>query len=55
MTTETHVHIPNQNAISFDGDTEYTFCESCEQNIEQFWIFDDEDRLPFACGWKVSA
>jgi hypothetical protein len=47
-------HTPNESAISFYQDTEYTFCEVCETNIEQFWIFDDEDRIPFATGWQVS-
>lgn len=39
----------------FGVDTEYTFCETCEQNIDRFYIYDDFDRLPFYTDWKVSA
>ena len=47
-------HTPNKSAISFYQDTEYTFCETCESNIEQYIEFDDSDRLPFGTGWVVS-
>ena len=47
-------HTPNKSAISFDNNTEYTFCESCEMNIEQYWEYQDYDRLPYGTGWVVS-
>ena len=53
-----HVHTPHVEAISLvQGmcvDTQYTFCEECEQNIERDYIFDDYDRLPFWTKWVVS-
>jgi hypothetical protein len=58
MTTSTKtkacVHSPRVSAISSVGDIDYTFCKTCENNIERFWIFDDYDRLPFATDWIVS-
>jgi hypothetical protein len=47
-------HNPNKSAISNVGDEQFTFCETCENNIERFYIFDDYDRLPFWTDWKVS-
>jgi len=55
LNTKCDTHTPHISAISMVGDTEYTFCENCENNIERFWVFDDSDRLPFATNWKVSA
>jgi len=54
MTTLTHTHIPNRVGISEVNDTQYTFCESCEQNIERFWIEFDSDRLDTWSNWRVS-
>ena len=53
-TIECLKHTPNESAISFHKDTEYTFCINCEQNIDRFWVFDDFDRLPFATSWAVT-
>jgi hypothetical protein len=47
-------HTPNESAISFYKDTEYTFCEVCESNIEQYIEFQDYDRLPYGTGWVVT-
>ena len=54
MTTLTHTHTPHMESISSVGDVEYTFCETCENNIDRFWVFDDFDRLPFATKWEVT-
>lgn len=54
MTTLTHTHTPHMESISSHGDFDFTFCESCENNIERFWVFDDFDRLPFHTDWVVS-
>lgn len=56
MTTLTHTHTPHKEAISFDkyAETKFTFCESCEQNIESFYIESDGDRLGMWSSWKVS-
>ena len=53
-TKECVTHTPNESAISSYKDTEYTFCEVCEQNIDRFWVFDDFDRLPFVTKWAVT-
>lgn len=51
-------HTPHKEAISLiQGmcvDTQYTFCESCESNIERDYIFDDYDRLPYWTKWTIS-
>ena len=57
MTTLTTVcveHTPNKKAISFYNDVAYTFCESCEQNIESYWMDFDSDRLSIWSDWKVN-
>ena len=46
-------HIPNKLAKSFHNDTCYTFCESCEQNIDRFWI-EDPDRLSWWSDWSIT-
>ena len=53
MTTLTHTHTPYIEAISEVSETQYTFCTDCENNIERFWI-EDEDRLPMWSEWRVS-
>ncbi len=57
MTTLTHTHTPHAGAIStvheMYSSTQYTFCKDCEQNIERFWI-DEDERLPFWSSWMVS-
>jgi len=35
-------------------DVEYTFCESCEQNIDRVYFYDDYDRLPFYSDWSLT-
>jgi len=47
-------HVPNKSAKSFHNDTCYTFCESCEQNIESWYMDYDSDRLSGWSDWKVS-
>jgi hypothetical protein len=50
-------HTPNLSAISttgFYGDTQYTFCEVCENNIDRFWLEFDGDRLDMWSDWKVT-
>lgn len=54
MTTLTHTHTPNMKAVSFFNDMQFTFCESCEQNIDRFWLEFDGDRLDMWSEWKVS-
>ena len=58
MTTLTHIHTPHLGAVSTIVDTysstQYTFCTECENNIERFYIDDDNDRLPFWGQWAVS-
>lgn len=57
MTTLTHTHTPHLEAMSTVVDTysstQYTFCTECENNIERFYIDDDNDRLPFWGQWRV--
>jgi hypothetical protein len=53
-TIECFKHTPNESAISSYQDTEYTFCENCEQNIDRFWVYDDSDRLPYSTNWSVT-
>lgn len=47
-------HTPNKPAISMVGDDQFTFCESCEQNIERWYNDTDPERLPMWTDWKVS-
>jgi hypothetical protein len=47
-------HTPNVNAISEHNDTEYTFCEVCENNIDRFWLEFDGDRLDMWSKWSVT-
>lgn len=54
MTTLTHTHTPHMESISSHGDFDFTFCETCENNIERFWVFDDFDRLPFSTDWTLT-
>jgi hypothetical protein len=35
-------------------DVEYTFCETCEQNIDRVYFYDDYDRLPFYTDWSLT-
>lgn len=46
-------HTPNKSAISEVADTQYTFCEMCEQNITRFWLEFDGDRLDMWSNWTV--
>jgi len=47
-------HTPNKNAISEHNDTEYTFCEMCENNISRFWIEFGGDRLDMWSEWSLT-
>jgi hypothetical protein len=52
--TNTHTHTPHMESISNVGDFQYTFCETCEMNIDRFYIYDDYDRLPFWTDWSLT-
>jgi len=58
MTTLTNTmckeHTPMKSAISEVSDTQYTFCQDCEQNIERWYDDTDYERLPMWTDWKVS-
>jgi RNA polymerase-binding transcription factor DksA len=56
MTTLTikHIHTPNKGAISTVNDTQYTFCESCEENIDRIWLEFDGDRLDMWSDWGIT-
>lgn len=47
-------HVPFKSAISEIQDTQFTFCENCEQNIERWYDDTDYERLPMWTNWKVS-
>ena len=47
-------HTPHLSAISEVADTEYTFCEVCENNIERWYNDTDPERLSMWTDWKVS-
>ena len=47
-------HTPHMESISTINDTEFTFCEVCEMNIDRFWIDGDEDRLGRWSNWGIS-
>ena len=47
-------HTPNKIAISEYADTQFTFCENCENNIERWYNDTDPERLPMWPDWKVS-
>jgi hypothetical protein len=47
-------HIPFVPAISEIADTQFTFCQDCENNIERWYNDTDPERLPMWTDWKVS-
>lgn len=47
-------HTPFKSAISEIADTQFTFCENCENNIERWYDDSDYERLPMWTDWKVS-
>jgi hypothetical protein len=47
-------HTPNKSAISDVADTQFTFCEMCENNIERYYYDGDPERLPEWTDWYVS-
>jgi hypothetical protein len=58
MTTlETRIcveHNPKYSAISEHADTQYTFCQNCEQNIDRFWLDFGLERMPQWSDWAVT-
>ena len=56
MTTLTlqHIHTPHRESISEYQEVEYTFCETCEDNISRMWLEFDGDRLDMWSNWTVS-
>ena len=47
-------HVPNNSAISEIVDTQFTFCEMCENNIERWYDDSDPERLAMWTNWRVS-
>jgi hypothetical protein len=47
-------HTPNLSAISNVNDSQFTFCETCESNIDRFWIVYDGDRLDDWSNWRIT-
>jgi len=47
-------HNPMLSAISEINDTEFTFCQDCENNIERWYDDTDPERLPMWSDWKLS-
>jgi hypothetical protein len=47
-------HVPNKSAISEIVDTQFTFCEMCENNIERWYDDSDPERLAMWTNWRVS-
>jgi hypothetical protein len=54
LTTKCVEHNPMKSAISEIADTQFTFCQDCENNIERWYNDTDPDRLPMWTDWKVS-
>ncbi len=56
MTTlnKIHQHNPMLSAVSEIADTQFTFCQDCEQNIERWYNDTDPDCLPSWTRWVVS-
>jgi hypothetical protein len=54
LTTLCKDHVPNKSAISEIGDEQFTFCESCEQNISRYYGDHDPERLPMWTDWYVT-
>ena len=56
--TNTHTHTPHMESVSttygMGVDVEYTFCETCEQNIERYYYDSDPEQLPMWTDWYVS-
>jgi hypothetical protein len=52
--TKCKEHTPNVSAISDVNDSQFTFCENCENNIERFWLEFGGDRLDMWSDWSVS-
>lgn len=49
----THEHNPMFSAISNFKDTQYTFCQTCEQNISRVWLPFSWDKYPSYSKWAV--
>jgi hypothetical protein len=47
-------HNPYYSAISEVSDTQYTFCQDCEQNIDRFWLDYGMERLSMWSDWAVT-
>jgi hypothetical protein len=53
LNTMCREHNPMKSAISEVLDTQYTFCQDCEQNIERWYDDTDPERLPMWTEWRV--
>ena len=53
LNTMCREHNPHLFAISEVSDTQYTFCQDCEQNIERWYDDTDPERLPMWTEWYV--
>jgi hypothetical protein len=51
--TKCKEHTPNVSACEDVRNSQFTFCEICENNIERFWI-EDPDRLSWWSDWSIS-
>jgi len=47
-------HNPMLSAVSTFGDTQFTFCQECEQNIDRFWLEFDGDRMDMWSDWRIT-
>lgn len=47
-------HNPYYSAISEVNDTQFTFCQDCEQNIDRFWLDYGFERLSEWSDWAVT-
>jgi len=54
LNTMCKTHIPFVPAISEYADTQFTFCQECENNIERWYNDTDPERLPMWTEWNVS-
>lgn len=57
ITTTCFEHVPHVESISTTGfyyDTQYTFCEVCENNIDRFYIDPETDRLGHWSKWSIT-
>ena len=47
-------HNPCYSAISEYADTQFTFCQDCEQKIDRFWLDYGLERMSEWSDWAVT-